>query len=701
LGIGTSGILGLDVTPEQYGAKGDAKTFGNGAMDNNSTANLTDTTNHPFVLGDVGKLICVDKSLSTTVTDQAGTRHVQTCGTISSYTSSSVVVLSFNNTSGGAISSIVYAYATDDTTAVNNAETAACNAGGGTVWLAHNYGMSATFTECTSATVNLTGISMRPPPQSNISAPLAGDSGVLWWLTKSLSGNAFLISGSSGTTIFTSQPVISNVAFVAGVGNSYDGGSTTSNGIAILNWNDLELHNVRSQGWGAAGLYMDVIGNSIATDNIATVDFENVVLNANQTGWVIGSSTTKAFNGFIQNIHWRHGDIGLNFKDGTDLIYGNLYSITWDGASLWQGDVEGGVAGGGIGHIVSTYGSCRGCKIDGDYFEQDYAGEASSINWNPTAGTLEAPAITNNSFFCSNSSTTPLILGNAGQAALGALVTHNRFNNNCGSTPIVNTKVQSTLEMANLCNTNGFGCDAIDYFGSAGAIQLGVTNAGNFIIGGNAIHTIFSGYAPASGAFELDGTNTNPPRFVAVQTAITTANAALAGIDVANTQASDAEKRNIEIGAESASTQTTHASADMYFATNNAGTFATNLILSSTGGLLLGAGINPSSFTDPGASNLTVVGTVNAKEHTGTTSGVSVSGGGTLSTGSNSFAGRITGLAATSNILTPGFTCPNAVTATFQDDTTAGGVLVTAQNATTVTFSATASDTADYIVSCR
>jgi hypothetical protein len=78
-----------------------------------------------------------------------------------------------------------------------------------------------------------------------------------------------------------------------------------------------------------------------------------------------------------------------------------------------------------------------------------------------------------------------------------------------------------------------------------------------------------------------------------------------------------------------------------------------------------------------------------------------ISGGGALSTGSNSFSGRITGLAATSNVLTPGFTCPNAVTATFQDDTTAGGVLVTGQSATTVTFSATAADTADYTASCR
>jgi hypothetical protein len=78
-----------------------------------------------------------------------------------------------------------------------------------------------------------------------------------------------------------------------------------------------------------------------------------------------------------------------------------------------------------------------------------------------------------------------------------------------------------------------------------------------------------------------------------------------------------------------------------------------------------------------------------------------ISGGGKLATGSNSFAGRITELAATGNVLMPGFTCPNAVTATFQDNTTAGGVQVTAQSATSVTFSATASDTVDYLTGCR
>jgi len=104
------------------------------------------------------------------------------------------------------------------------------------------------------------------------------------------------------------------------------------------------------------------------------------------------------------------------------------------------------------------------------------------------------------------------------------------------------------------------------------------------------------------------------------------------------------------------------------------------------------------SFAVTGAGNIIESG---GTGYIGSTKAASISGGGSLSTGSNSFAGRITGLAAASNVLTPSFTCPNAVTCTFQDDTTVGGVLVTAQSTTTITFSATASDTADYICSCR
>src|SRR5579862_2633681 len=83
LGIGTSHVLGFNVTPEQYGALGNVMTFAKGAMDNNSTANLTDATNTPFLAtmcqGGTGctgangnYLVCVGGASTTTVTDVGG-----------------------------------------------------------------------------------------------------------------------------------------------------------------------------------------------------------------------------------------------------------------------------------------------------------------------------------------------------------------------------------------------------------------------------------------------------------------------------------------------------------------------------------------------------------------------------------------------------------------------------------------------------
>ena len=78
-----------------------------------------------------------------------------------------------------------------------------------------------------------------------------------------------------------------------------------------------------------------------------------------------------------------------------------------------------------------------------------------------------------------------------------------------------------------------------------------------------------------------------------------------------------------------------------------------------------------------------------------------IAGGGALATGSNSFAGTVTGSATTSNVITTGFTCTHVVICILGDETTAGGAKVTASGTTTCTYSATSADTVDYIASCR
>jgi hypothetical protein len=82
-------------------------------------------------------------------------------------------------------------------------------------------------------------------------------------------------------------------------------------------------------------------------------------------------------------------------------------------------------------------------------------------------------------------------------------------------------------------------------------------------------------------------------------------------------------------------------------------------------------------------------------------SGASISGGGSLGANSSSVFGTMTGLATTANVLTTGQTCPHNVVAIFQDNTTPGGIKVTASNATTITFSATSSDVGSYIAGCN
>jgi hypothetical protein len=80
----------------------------------------------------------------------------------------------------------------------------------------------------------------------------------------------------------------------------------------------------------------------------------------------------------------------------------------------------------------------------------------------------------------------------------------------------------------------------------------------------------------------------------------------------------------------------------------------------------------------------------------------SVSGGGALVTGSNSVSGVITGLVATGNILTPGFTCPHFVVGGFMDTApTPATITLTNQSNTTLTFSATAGHSVAYFaMSC-
>jgi hypothetical protein len=74
----------------------------------------------------------------------------------------------------------------------------------------------------------------------------------------------------------------------------------------------------------------------------------------------------------------------------------------------------------------------------------------------------------------------------------------------------------------------------------------------------------------------------------------------------------------------------------------------------------------------------------------------SISGGGNLAVGSNSFSGAIGNIAATSNVLSPGFTCAHYPVMTLNDITSGAVIALTARSTTSITFAGTATHEVDY-----
>jgi hypothetical protein len=105
----------FDVTATAYGAVGDGQVVGDGAMDSGSAV-LTSAT-AAFTTADVGKAISVKGAAATGVTTLVTT--------IASRQSATQVTLTAANASGGAVSSAVVIWGTDDTAAIQAAVDAA------------------------------------------------------------------------------------------------------------------------------------------------------------------------------------------------------------------------------------------------------------------------------------------------------------------------------------------------------------------------------------------------------------------------------------------------------------------------------------------------------------------------------------------------------------------------------------------------
>lgn len=142
---GTWASTSTAYNPVSYGALRNLKTFAAGAI-TASSAVFTDTTNAPFAATDVGKLITI-------VGAAASGADLST--TIATFTSASSVTLTAGATT--TVSGATYRYASDDSTAINAAITAAAVSGGNVFIPAGSYGLGATVTPTNSVGIDGAG----------------------------------------------------------------------------------------------------------------------------------------------------------------------------------------------------------------------------------------------------------------------------------------------------------------------------------------------------------------------------------------------------------------------------------------------------------------------------------------------------------------------------------------------------------------
>lgn len=215
----------------------------------------TASTNFPFKSSDAGKPICVQKVAS-------GGAH-QLCGTISTYTDSQDVVLSFSNASGSAVSPLAFVYATSDQTIIANIlGTLSVLPNGGTVFFpAGIYGLTAEIDLPLSGSWIIEGSGSGGPPTTyNIGNGIGTPTTALMWLTTSgWSGTSAAFSigkgAGQGTQNFQSQTVnVKDIGFLAGIGYGQDMGEE---GIYATGTNNLRFDNVVVQGWAGDCIRVD------------------------------------------------------------------------------------------------------------------------------------------------------------------------------------------------------------------------------------------------------------------------------------------------------------------------------------------------------------------------------------------------------------------------------------------------------------
>ena len=268
------------------------------------------SNNATFTSADVGKLICVA---------QVGGSGTELCTTIATFVNSHQVTLTAASQSSSALTNLEFVYATDDTSAIASALSAAC--GGELLIPPGIYGESAQQTPCITNANSIKGYGNALPDYlNNSSGAVYGGSSAstLWFLTKSMSTGAGVYFGSGISTTpqqnaaYRYPVYVSGLSILAGIGGNHDGGCATCSGLFLNAVSPVSLDRVTIAGWGQ---------DAATTDTTWRVSINNSMFTSvGRYGVAILASYTGNTN-YPQNMSIQNSDISFNQLDGINGVF--------------------------------------------------------------------------------------------------------------------------------------------------------------------------------------------------------------------------------------------------------------------------------------------------------------------------------------------------------------------------------------------
>ena len=404
------------VTPESYGATGTGNTYFDGVINSGTASIASATASFTSAMATNHWPICVAGAAS---------GGGQMCGTITSFTDSSHVGISFTPTASG--TGLEFAFGADDTTAFQTMlTTAPCSTTGCRIAVSpEGYVLTGSLQFPPKSTVVMSGAGPSLPNEINNypSALVNSNSGSrLMFLTKSLAAGAIQFIGTNCPGCpSTSAPLsdrIENIAFAGGTGIFRDGGGNDA--VVIHGWQSLSFVNDQVYGFTGRGYYIDGPGY------IAGIKIElNLITFNGGVGIQVGS--TPQLTGNIETVKVDSTVIETNGAQGVwlDSPAGIIQGFTLNNDIIqWNN-----IAAAGTELLISA--APASCEIHGNYFEVDNRGGSQSTAYVNGTGTAQGCNFHDNNLAAS------AIVGpqtwNNGTTSLSATFQANRIQNINGS----------------------------------------------------------------------------------------------------------------------------------------------------------------------------------------------------------------------------------------------------------------------------